>query len=311
MSCVPKHLCQRDDGLDHLRTGTVFHAFDAAATRTQVAHDRSRVIFRSHDFDRHHRLQNDWTRLARRFLERHRTGDLERHFVGIDIVVAAVVERRLDVDHRIAGENAAFHGLLHALIDRLDVFLRHRAAYDIVDEFVALARLIRIKINLRVTVLTAAARLPYVFAFRFRVLANGLAIRDLWLADRRFYFFLAHHAVDDDFQMQLAHTADDRLSTIRIGVNLEGRIFLRQSRERHAHLFLIGLGLRLDGNRNHRHRKHNRLERDRMLLVADGVACADVSQPHYGADVPRENFLDIFPLIGVHLKQSANSLMLL
>src|ERR1700686_430660 len=177
MSRVPEHLRQRDDGLDHLRTGAVLHAFDPPATRTQVAHDGPGVIFRRNHFHRHHRLQNYRTRLARRFLKRHRTGNFERHFVKIDIVIAAVVERRLDVDHRIAGENAAFHGLLHALVDRLDVFLWHRTAYDIVDEFVALPRLVRIEINLSVAVLTAATRLADVFAFRFRMLANGLAIR--------------------------------------------------------------------------------------------------------------------------------------
>src|SRR6266849_6877781 len=311
MSHVPKHLRQRNDGLDHLRTRAVFHAFDPPATRTQVAHDRSGVIFRRNYFHRHHRLQNHRTRLARRFFKRHRTSDLERHFVRIDIVVAAVVERRLDVAHRIAGQNAAFHGFLHALVDRLDVYLRHRDAYDFVDEFVSLARLVRIKIDLRVTVLAAATGLPYVLAFRLRVLANGLAIRHLRLADVGLDLVLAHHAVDDDLQMQLAHAADDRLPAIRIGVNLEGRIFLRQSCERHAHLFLIGFGLRFDGNRNHRHREHNRLQCDRMLFVADGVARTDVSQPDHGADVPGENLLDVFPLIGMHLEQATYSLMLL
>ena len=33
---------------------------------------------------------------------------------------------------------------------------------------------------------------------------------------------LAHHAVNDDFEMQLTHTADDGLSAVGIGVNLEG-----------------------------------------------------------------------------------------
>ena len=93
--------------------------------------------------------------------------------------------------------------------------------------------------------------------------------------------------------------------TLKVG------IFLRQLRQRHAHLFLIGLGLRLDRNRNHRHRKHDRLQRDRMLFVADGVARTDVSEADHGADVSGQNFLDVFALIGVHLEQAANALMLL
>ena len=77
-------------------------------------------------------------------------------------------------------------------------------------------------------VLALAAGLANVFAFGFRVLANGLAISHLRLADVGFDFVLAHHAVDDDFQMQLAHAADDGLPAVGIGVNLERRIFLGQ-----------------------------------------------------------------------------------
>ena len=106
----------------------------------------------------------------------------------------------------------------------------------------------RVQLDLGVPVLTAAAGLANVFAFRLRVLANGLAIRDLRLADVGLDLVLAHHAVDDDFQMQFAHAADDGLSAVGIGVNLEGGIFLGQAAERHAHFFLIGLGLRLNRN---------------------------------------------------------------
>jgi hypothetical protein len=48
-----------------------------------------------------------------------------------------------------------------------------------------------------------------------------------------------------------------------------------------------------------------------MLLFADGVARADVSQTHDGADVARQNFLDVFALIGVHLQQASDALVLL
>ena len=161
-------------------------------------------------------------------------------------MIAAVVERRLDIDHRIAGENAALHGFLHALIDRLDVFLRHRAPDDLVNELVAFARFIRIEADLGVSVLAASASLPDVLAFRFGMPANGLAIRHLWLADVGLDLVLAHHAVHNDFEVQFAHAADDGLPAVGIGVHFEGWIFLRQFAQRHAHLFLVGLGLGLD-----------------------------------------------------------------
>src|SRR4029077_10198255 len=114
------------------------------------------------------------------------------------------------------------HGFLNALIYWLDVFLRHRPADDVVYELVALARLVQIEFQLCVSVLAASTGLPDVLAFGFRVLANRLAVGYLRFADVGLNLVLAHHAVDDDFQMQLTHTADDGLTAIGISVNLEG-----------------------------------------------------------------------------------------
>src|ERR1700685_3113473 len=63
---VTKHLRQRNASPDHLRTCAALHALDATTARTQIAHDRARVIFRGYDFDRHHRLKQYWRSLARR-----------------------------------------------------------------------------------------------------------------------------------------------------------------------------------------------------------------------------------------------------
>ena len=59
-------------------------------------------------------------------------------------MVAAVVQGHLDVHQRIAGQDAQFNSSLHALIDGLDVFLRNRTALDRINEFVALAWLVRL-----------------------------------------------------------------------------------------------------------------------------------------------------------------------
>ncbi len=108
--------------------------------------------------------------------------------------------------------------------------------------------LVGLDADLHVAVVARAAGLPDVLAFGLGGLANGLAIGHLGLAHVGLDLVLAHHAVDDDLQVQLAHAADDGLARIRIRMHLEGRIFLRQLGQSHAHLFLIGLGLRLDGH---------------------------------------------------------------
>src|SRR5215469_11199801 len=307
---VAEHLRQRNHCLDHLRSGAMLNALDSSAAAVQIADDRAHELFRYHHFHRHHRLQQYRAGFARRFLERHRSGDLEGHFVRIDFVIAAVVQDGLHIDHLVAREYAAFHGFLNALVDRLDVLLGNHATHDLVDELVALAGLIRLDADFHVSILAAAAGLPDVLAFRFRLLANRLAIRHLRLADVGLHVELAHHAVNDDLQVQLAHTADDRLSAVRIGRNLERRIFLRQLAQRDTHLFLIALRLRLYGYRNHRRRELDRLQRNRVLLIANGVTRGDVAQSDARADVAREDLVDLFALIGVHLQQATDALAL-
>jgi len=83
---------------------------------------------------------------------------------------------------------------------------------------------------------------------------------------------LAHHAIDDDLKVQLAHTGDDGLARVRIGVDAEGWILLRELGQRHAHLLLVGLGLRFDCDRDDGLGEVDGLEDDRVLVGTDGVA---------------------------------------
>src|ERR1019366_4485062 len=223
---VAEHLGQRHHCLNYLRSSAMLDALDAAATAAQVADDGTHVLLGHYHFHRHHRLQQHRAGPARSFLERHRAGDLEGHFVGVNIVIAAVVERGLHVHHFVAGKNAAFHGFLDALVHWLDKFLGDHAAHNFVNKFVALTRLVRFQTNAHVAILAASPGLANVLALRLRLLADGLAIGDLRLADVGLHVELAHHAVHDDFQVQLAHAADDGLSTVGIDIDLKGRGFL-------------------------------------------------------------------------------------
>jgi nicotinate-nucleotide pyrophosphorylase len=59
--------------------------------------------------------------------------------VGVDVVVGALEQGELDIDHREASQHAAGNRILQALVDRRNVLARHRTALDRVDELVALA----------------------------------------------------------------------------------------------------------------------------------------------------------------------------
>ena len=83
-----------------------------------------------------------------------------------------------------------------------------------------------------VAVLTAAAGLLDQLAFAVGRRGDRFAVGDLRLAGVGVHFELAQHAVANDFQVQLAHSGDDRLAGVFVGVNLEGRIFFGQSLQR-------------------------------------------------------------------------------
>src|SRR5438105_14686130 len=97
-------------------------------------------------------------------------------------------------------------------------------------------------------ILAAAAGLADILALRVSLLTNRFLVRDLGLADVRADVELPHHAVDNDFQMQLPHPGNDRLCRIWIRMDPERRVFLGQLIERNTHLFLIGFRLWLDRN---------------------------------------------------------------
>ena len=71
--------------------------------------------------------------------------------------------------------------------------------------------------NFHASVLAAAAGLLLVRVIVLRHLPDGFVIGDLRLADVRAHAELALHAVDNDFEVQLAHAGQDCLPGVRIG----------------------------------------------------------------------------------------------
>ena len=67
-----------------------------------------------------------------------------------------------------------------------------------------------------------------------------LSLIHIWCADVRLDLELTEQTVDDDLQMELAHAGDDGLTSLLIGVGLEGRILFGQLCQRDAHLLVAG-----------------------------------------------------------------------
>src|SRR5690606_25260615 len=123
------------------------------------AHDRTSIIFRCFNFNRHHGLEQYRAGLAHAVLECHGGSHAECVFVRVDIVVRTEEQRYLDVHDRVTGHDAGWQGFLDALVDRGDVFARNHTTFDGVDELVATAWLEGFELEHNVTVLTTTARL--------------------------------------------------------------------------------------------------------------------------------------------------------
>ena len=83
--------------------------------------------------------------------------------------------------------------------------------------------------------LARAAALLLVRVLDGRRLRDRLAVRDLRRADRALDLELAHHAVADDLEVELAHAGDDGLRRFLVRRDLESGVLFRQRLERLAH----------------------------------------------------------------------------
>ena len=120
---------------------------------------------------------------------------------------------------------------------------------------------------------------------------------------------LAHHAIDEHFEVELAHTRDDRLPGLVVGVDLEGRVFVRQRAQGLAQLVLVVLRLRLDRDRDHGLGEDHALEHDRVLALAERVARGGLLETEAGDDVARVRDLDVEAVVRVHAQDAADALL--
>src|SRR5438445_3716111 len=126
----------------------------------EVAHDVAEVLLRHHNIDLHDRLEQVRLGLLHAVLDRHRTGDVERHLARVNGVVRTIDQRDCDVDHRIAGSDARLNGLADALLDRGYVLPRGAALRALVLEDEPRSRLRGANHDLGVAVLAFASGVP-------------------------------------------------------------------------------------------------------------------------------------------------------
>ena len=156
-----------------------------------------------------------------------------------------------------------------------------------------------------VAVLPAAARLPDEARLVLDRLADRLAVGDLRLADVRVDLELAHEAVDDDLEVQLAHPGDERLRRSRrrttrgtTGPRSRARASAPPSFSWSAFVF-GSIAIEMTGSRN--------CMRSRTIGWSSSQSVSPVvvsRRPDRGADVAGVDLLDLLALVRVHLERA-------
>ena len=139
---------------------------------------------------------------------------------------------------------------------------------------------------------------------------DGLAIGDLRLADVGGDLELADHPVDEHVEVQLAHAGDEGLGRLRVGVDAEGRILLGRRWRASASLswsaFVFGSILTsMTGS--------GKVIDSRItgwLRIGQGVTGEGVLEPDGRGDVAGVDGVDLFAVVGVHLEDAADPLLL-
>ena len=228
-------------------------------------------------------------------------------------MIGAVEQDDLDVHQRVAGEDAVLHGVLGAGVHRRNVLARDAPTGDLVLELVGGTVLAdeRFECDEDLGELTRATRLLLVSELDLvdRAL-DGLLVGHLRLADVGLDLELATHPVDQNIEVKLAHTADDGLAGLVVLVDLEGRVLFGQLLDGQGKLLLVTLRLGLDGDLDDRIRERHRLEDDLAARVTQGVTGGGVLESDHGVDMAGRGGLHRVLLIGVHLEQLAQPLLL-
>ena len=227
-------------------------------------------------------------------------------------MVGTVVYIRPNAQYGESAQDTGLGSFLDTSADCGDIFLRNRTADNGGGELEGFLGIgfHGSEVHFTVTILSTSAGLLRVLAVHVNRLGKGLFVRNLRCAHVGLYVELTQQTVYDDIQMQLAHTGDDGLASLLVRADAEGRIFLCQLDQSVAHLVLAGLGLGLDCDVDNRLRELHGLQDNGILLITDRIAGTGDLEANRGSDIAGVNLVQLISLVGVHLKDTSNTLLL-
>src|SRR6185436_2424991 len=155
--------------------------------------------------------------------------------------------------------------------------------------------------------LTSASGLAHKLANALGCLANRLAIRNLRTPHVGVDTELAFEPIDNNFEMKLAHSADDRLTGFLIGRDFVAWVFGRETLQSETELLLIGSGLRFNSLRDDGGGKFERFKDDRPGFFTDRIAGRDLLETGNRDNLAGGCLLDVLAFVRVHSHDPAHA----
>jgi hypothetical protein len=268
-------------------------AQDLAPAAGDVADDVAHVLVGDVDVHGHDRLEEGVRPLLLRgLLEGQGAGNLEGHFRGVDVVVGAVEECHAEVDHRVAGDQAARGGLLDALVHRRDELARDDAAHDAVDELVPLATAPGLELDPAVAELATAAGLLLVPALDLRPALDRLAVGHLGRLEDHVDLVAALGLLDGYLDVQLAHAREEHVPGLLVAVEMQVDVLIEELEHCGEDLVLLALlGRRQGVGEQVRRQLPVWAQHELVLFVAQRVARGGVLELGHGEHGARAHAL--------------------
>ena len=227
-------------------------------------------------------------------------------------MVRTIVYVCMNAQYRETSQDTSLGSLFNTFANCRNVFLRNSAAHN---GRLELEGLLSIGIhgledNFTVTVLTTSAGLFCVLAVHSNLFGNSFFVCNLRRTNVCLYLELTKQTVNDDLQMEFSHTCDNGLACLMIGMSTESRILLSQLCQSLSHLALTSFGLRLDSQLDNRLRELHGLKNYRMLLIAESITGSSQLKSNGCCDISGVYLIQLCTLIGMHLQDTANTLLL-
>src|SRR5690348_14649770 len=300
VSAVGQHFRHGHLGFDDGLAALVVHSLNASAAPVKVAHNGAGKLVGHGDFHRHNRLQQRGLGLLHGLFEGNAARHLEGKFVGIHVVVGAVVEDHSEIHHRVAGQEAALRRLHNALLYCGNEVTGDGAAENVVNELKVAAARQRLHLDLAVAVLAVPPGLLLVPALHVGFAADGFAVGHLGRLQIDLGVVALFQFGNDDFDVLLAGAGDEEFLGLLVTEEAQHGVLFHDLVDAVGELVFIGARLGFDGEGDGRLGQDDLGVLNSRGLVAQGVAGKSVLQLGHRSDIAGVQFVHRHRVFALH-----------